>query len=99
MAIAHVFETSRHILDENRIGARVDDGAAALGQNALLIVPNQLGKICRLGIIQLKTFGTQRFQLADLLVGPATLRPEQFHAMPVERSTFRDVLQRARAAA
>src|SRR6266850_568442 len=64
---AHFFQAAGRVLHEQRVGARVDHGAAALGEDALGRVGEQLLHVGRLLVAHLERFGARLLEVIDLL--------------------------------
>src|SRR5205823_12497541 len=64
---AHLLQVGRRVLDEQRVGARVDHGAAALGEDALARVREQLLHVGRLLVVHLERFGARLLEVVDRL--------------------------------
>ena len=63
---ADLFQPRRRVLDEERVGARIDHRAAALGEDALLLVGQDLGEGLGALVVQLERLGADRLELGDL---------------------------------
>ena len=57
------------VLHEQGVGSAIEHRASTFGQDALLLVGQQLFQVFRFLIVQLETFGLQLFQFRNLLVG------------------------------
>ena len=64
--LAHFLESNGDVLHEHLVGAKIDRGCAALGQDALLRIGKELRERVGLGIVELEGLGAQRLELRDL---------------------------------